>query len=258
MNNKKELFEEIKKIIVSNDKIKEDEINLYDLSKVIRKKEIEFRNEKKIFENYLLKQIKKNFDKNSDLIIYDFNYEKKELKIGFKFSKDFKKIIFGQKNNQLFIKESESNYADDLLFYMGEDFLNFYNFFINYDYYHEQVNFNVKPINSKFLVDISNYGVNIYVKRNNDILTKIFELNSRSWNNTYICKCNSDEIKNLISNNEDEIFKKIFVKINECPEWSKSELYKLKKEQKEEIKNTGEKCKEENKRKFKIKKMFKN
>ena len=44
-------------------------------------------------------------------------------------------------------------------------------------------------------------------------------------------KCNSSIVNEAFKNNEDEIFKRIFVRIEDCPEWSKKMLYEIRKNQ---------------------------
>ena len=54
--------------------------------------------------------------------------------------------------------------------------------------------------------------------------------------------CNSNNIINEIEGNENELFKRIFVKINDCPEWMRLELYEIRQKQlKEEQKIEDEK-----------------
>ena len=55
------------------------------------------------------------------------------------------------------------------------------------------------------------------------------ELNNRS--DQYEWRTNSYIIASTISESEHEIFKKVFVKIEDCPEWSRDDLYKIRKNQ---------------------------
>lgn len=85
--------------------------------------------------------------------------------------------------------------------------------------------------NSIFSVDISDHRVSFLV-RNLE-----FELsygNRFLYDYKYYHYCNSNTIINAINGNEDKIFKKVFIKINDCPKWSQSDLYKIRQKQFEE------------------------
>lgn len=80
------------------------------------------------------------------------------------------------------------------------------------------------------MVDINDYGVSFYNVLSSDYL-KNFELSSVSYKNQYDYKCNSVSVLTALQGKEDEIFKKIFVRIDDCPEWSRQTLYQIRKEQ---------------------------
>ena len=50
------------------------------------------------------------------------------------------------------------------------------------------------------------------------------------------CYCNSHEILNVVCGQENEIFKKLFVRIDDCPYWSRESLYEIRKKQLDEEK----------------------
>ena len=64
-----------------------------------------------------------------------------------------------------------------------------------------------------------------------------FKLTSYSYNNKYDYDCNSNTVISTIQGKEDELFKRIFVKINDCPKWSQQLLYQIRQKQlKDELK----------------------
>ena len=52
-----------------------------------------------------------------------------------------------------------------------------------------------------------------------------FRLDSLSYKDKYLFDCNSGIVLSAIKDNEDKIFKKVYVNINDCPEWSRTYLY---------------------------------
>ena len=88
----------------------------------------------------------------------------------------------------------------------------------------------VKSVNSKFDIDISQYGVKVLVKPN-DKINKGFELFSPGYENKYLLKSNSNILNFALKGKEEEVLKRIFVKISDCPEWSQSMLYEIRQKQ---------------------------
>ena len=70
--------------------------------------------------------------------------------------------------------------------------------------------------------------------------------------NKYNYKCNSQMVSSAIYGNEDKIFKKIFIKIEDCPKWSREALYELRNNQLLEQAKLEEERKHKEKRKEKI------
>ena len=81
------------------------------------------------------------------------------------------------------------------------------------------------------MVDLSPYGVNIYINSSSNKFSKDFEISFPSYKNGYNYKCNSSSVLTALRGKEDEIFKKIFIRIDDCPEWSKQTLYQIRQEQ---------------------------
>ena len=91
---------------------------------------------------------------------------------------------------------------------------------------------NRKPINSNFNVSISNHGIIISVKDFNSWYGNELELSaSSSYEDGYELKCNSSIVINAFRGNEEEVFRRIYVKISDCPEWCQSILYETRQNQ---------------------------
>ena len=89
----------------------------------------------------------------------------------------------------------------------------------------------IKPVNSNFSIKISNHGVWIIVKDFTNKYLKELELFAPSYDNGYELECNSSIINEAFNGKETEIFKRIFIKISDCPEWSQTMLYEIRQNQ---------------------------
>ena len=194
---------------------------------------------------------------DSSTVLYDFDYEKKQLRIGFKYwSDDYDKIVFSKRDGDLYIVESESLKSQNILMFIGKNLSILYDEFMKYYDFKRLSTYKTKPLNSNFNVAISQYGVGIYV---NSILSKDFKLSSYCFKNEYDYECNSTFVLSALQGKEAEIFKRIFVRIDDCPEWSRQALYQIRQNQLEEEKKLEEKqlyAERKKQRILKIKKLF--
>lgn len=60
---------------------------------------------------------------------------------------------------------------------------------------------------------------------------KGFELSSYNYKNEWGYDCNSNTVISAFQGKESEIFKRIFVKISDCPNWSQPVLYEVRQNQ---------------------------
>ena len=231
---KTEILAGIKKILSSKPNENSDCISLYDISKLIERKHQNFDE----YESQIESQIKNIMrEKYPECIIsiLGLNNEKNELKIGFNkkgFRPDgYEDIIFSKKDDDLYLKRSESNIGEEILYEAGNILSELYDELLKYEGLWTQRKYDIIVQNSIFLVDISDHHVSFFVQNLE------FELSydrSFLYGYKYYYNCNSNTIINAIKGNEDKIFKKVFVKINDCPKWSQSDLYKIKQKQLEE------------------------
>ena len=141
-------------------------------------------------------------------------------------------MFFSKNNNDLYIKEDIGyfNYFKNILAYAGKELSQIYDEFRKYEDYILEEERYVKSNNSRFLVDINHYGVDLFVR--DRFYSKKFSLNSKVYNkNKYDYDCNSAIVASAIFGNEDEIFKRIFIKIEDCPKWSREALYEIRNNQ---------------------------
>ena len=106
-----------------------------------------------------------------------------------------------------------------------------------YDFMTDQIYFK-KTVNSKF--EFTVYNACMFICYRNDLgLLDDFDLTYYNKKDIYEYYSNSKEIINLVKGNEDTLYKKIFVKIEDCPKWSRDILYNKRHEQidKNKVKN---------------------
>lgn len=241
LNNSKEILEEVAELFTQEKTKDTDCISLYDITNLIKKFNNGYNHIRKRYEKHFENILSKKYY-DSSIIIFDFDYKKKQLKIGFSYSyrSDYKKIVFTKQNDDLCVVESESPYSQQLLTLIGKGLSELYDEIIKFSDFKNQFSFNKKALNSNFLVDISQHGVDIYVNSKSNRFSQDFKLSYLSYEKEYHYECNSTSVLTGLQGKEDKIFKSIFVKIDDCPEWSKQTLYKMRQKQLAEEKRLEE------------------
>lgn len=231
---KNEILEQIKSLLVVENNKDCNCISLYDVSKLLTTFNNQYDEIKRIYKkifNYILNL---KFKDLVSLIDLEFDYKNNELCIKFKYNtSNYEMIHFSKKNGALYVVKSESLYANDILKALYTHLSNFYDVLMKFSGYKNYFNgsYNIKSVNSEFDVNINSYGVSIYIISANNYFNKNFELFSPSYANEYLCKCSLGTITSEIRGIESKLFKKIFVKISDCPVWSQVTLYEIRKNQ---------------------------
>jgi len=235
-----EILKEFKNVISLEQNTSGECISLYDISQFLKKLNLEYNDIRKKFKKKLDNIIKINFNHDSDILIYGFDYVNKILNIGFKRFKftNYKDISFIKTNSDLSATKSESPWIDEVLKLLNNDLSDLYDEFFKYsDYINDNiVNPTIKAINSKFKVHINNYGVGIYMKDYGDGYVEKYDLFTPNFDDSYSIGCTSDIINELIKGKEKDILKNIFVRIEDCPTYIQSSLFEIRKNQLEEEK----------------------
>lgn len=146
--------------------------------------------------------------------------------------KDYKKIIFSKKDDDLYIKDSFS-YRDKEVFYRAINELNtLFNIFDSLtDFLNVDTTINI--LNSNLYARIiGNLGIKIQDSKDcySDFILNCFR-------STNYAECNSGNVLSLVSANEEKILKNSYVYIKDCPECMKEELTKIIKRKLEYQKN---------------------
>lgn len=224
-----QILEEIKRALTSEEPNESNCISLYDVARLISATEYEYTKTTNHYQYLLKEKIHTWFGSSSSIVIYDFDHETNELRIGFKYISSYDEIKLTKKDGDLYIKESECYKDKELFSVIASELSNLYDHFIKLSAFKQESALQIIPVNSNFLVNISNYGVGIFTKSPTNI-----EIFSPSYNNKYRYDCNSEKILSILQDNPKELFQKIYIKISDCPKWSQEKLYEIRQIQLEE------------------------
>ena len=109
--------------------------------------------------------------------------------------------------------------TEEILLSAGKYISNAIDEYQEYDEFKQQRCNNIRTMNSKFKVDISSFGVSLRSGGNN------FSLDMKSYTDEPDYSCSSYNIISILDKKENELFKKIYVRIDDCPEWMHGILY---------------------------------
>ncbi len=231
MTMEEKIIEEINRLLVSRDNQDSNNIALYEITKLMKEKLKKYDKMIKSYESYFSNFINSKYKCNCNIIIQGFDYNKFELKISLLYLNDWFNIIFSKDSGILYVKESTNYKVKNILIGLETKISKLYDEFFNYTEYFEQSNYNVKSVNSKFLISISRHRVSIYNKQQKNNLNNDFELYLTSDEDIYNLNCNSNIILCSLRGKEKKIFKKVFVKIKDYPKWTHEKLYKIREKQ---------------------------
>lgn len=230
-----EILEETKSVLLAEKNNSSDCISLFDVAQLLKKLRHNYDMVEERYKSQFKSIIKNAFGDSSSIVIYDFDYKKKLLRIGFKrwSSGDYDEISFAKQNDDLYIVKSECWHDKEVFAALSSGLSKLYDELISFADYKDDANakYDTKSVNSSFGVDISHYGAGIFVKSQGNSYSNNFKLFSPSYDNKYSIECNSSIVNETFKNKEPEIFKRIFVKIDDCPEWSQAMLYETRQNQ---------------------------
>ena len=259
------LLKEIKNILGSEEVLDDEYISCSDLLEIVEKERSKYYECKHQFDELMSNIMRQKFPDGDDVSVTDFDYDKKELIVSCKnhitkhnAGDEGDEIRFTKNNGDLSITSSSTSllHSACVLDLFGNYLSMLYDSLMSFAEFKSN-NFNcIKPINSNFSVSISHRGVSIV---DGDMLSGVLEINAKNeWNsNEYSSICNSNEIMNALRGREEEIFKRVKVKISDCPIWCQQliEEEKNAKIEEERIRTEAEN-KQNRKRKELIKKIF--
>lgn len=255
ITSKAEILDEIKNVLTMSENNDIEYVSLHDVIILDRKIESDYDSIEKKYSSILKNNLMNKFGSSSSICIHNFDYEKNLLHISFRRwnGNDYDDIYLTKTDGDLHVVKSESCWTDEVFSAISSTLSKMFD---EYILYKEFKNWNrskngVKPINCNFFSDINCYGVSIYVPSPSNRFQNEFKLFAPSYDPKYTTECNSSTVMDVIKGNESEIFKRIYVKISDCPLWMQGILYSERKKQVEEIKKAEKirRQKEENKQK---------
>ena len=230
LNNFTSILEEIKRILVAENKFDANCVSLYDVGNLIKKRNHDMEQIRKHYESSLENKCKSIYYDFSSLIVYSLNYNSDELRLGMNFDGKilgFKEIIFSKNNNDLYLKSDSTEYSKgrELFLNCSSIIDECYDELMKFKDYKNQFRHGIRTLNSCFYINISDSGVSLF--NNNFKYQSDFSLGMRSASNEYSYQCNSNSILEVLRGNEENILKNIFINISDCPEWMQEQLHSL-------------------------------
>lgn len=235
--NSTQVLNEIKKILIQDENTDENVISLLNISLLMKNTHNKYERFKRDSEYYLQ-------GKSNDITLYDFDYKTNELTIGIRFLDKIYRMSFSKQDDDLFI--TKSNYFDgnEIFNNLGSDLSRIYDEFIEFKNFKTENSYGINTINTDFNVNVSCFDISFFNRKNtNSIFNNGFELTSYSYTSKYKCECNSLNILSIIKGNEDELFRRIYVDIEDTPKWCHDILYEVRNKELEQSKSLKEKIK---------------
>ena len=227
-----EILEEVKRILTSEKSSDPELISLYDVAVLLKVFRTEYDNAKTKAERKLKDVASYKFGDGVGIFSHTFDYDKKNLKIRFRRykSSEFGDIVFGKDNGDLYVVSATSPYTNELMSELGLEISELYDTLLGFEKYRSdsESNYNIRTVNTSFEASVSHYGAGVYEY---DRLEQKFKLFSPSYDNEFHIECNSSMIQEAFKNNEDELFKRIYVPISECPTWCQDALRERRRQQ---------------------------
>lgn len=229
------VLKELNNILKVKETRDSDSISLYDLGLLITKTNEDYEIIKKYYQKRIDYIVNTHFGSISDLIIDQFDYDKKELHLKFSYIGNdvYDEIILTKKNDILVISKSNSCWKKEILDTLKVELSTLYDQLIPFGNLKKEVINNKKDINEKFSIQITSYGVRIWVitGKINNFYFNIHDFSIFFHNHKCILESNSSFIIDSLKGKEEEIFRNIFIKISDCPDWAQDILYNVRQNQ---------------------------
>ncbi len=227
---KAEILEEVKSVLGEKESLPDDSVTALDIFEVIKDLYDRKEDVRDKYGDIIESAVKNGISSYSNVIVSNFDYKAGTLKLRFSRSNyEYKDVIFTKENGDLRIVKSESIYDMDLLECAPKALSDLYDEMLAFAPYAAAFSTKVNPVNSRFLVDIDlRYGIYLFVRdksynREFSIARKLSEEYEK-----YDVDCNSTIVMEAVKGKEREIFKRIYVRIEDCPECIRQLLYELK------------------------------
>lgn len=243
-----EILEEVKRLLTAEKSKDPELISMYDVAVLLKVFRTEYDNAKAKAESKVKYLANSTFGEGVSIFEHTFDYDKKTLKVRFRRyrSSDYGDIVFSKDNGDLYVASATSPYSSEVLEKLGPAISELYDTLLGFEKYRDdnESNYRIRTANSSFEASVSHYGAGVYEY---DRLEQKFKLYSPSYDNEFSIECNSSMLQEAFKNNEDELFKRIYIPISKCPTWCQDALRERRRQQmlEEERKEREEMLKEE-------------
>lgn len=217
----KETLNRIKMNLLAEDLLEFDKVSLYDVHDVYKKKNDEYVKLIDSLKQKINKKIVSNFKGYELLDISSFSDFSIDVCLKDENCKSIK-VYFFQKNDDIYIGKivNEGYHLFDeqkLLLNIGKEIQELFS-----------LESDINKLNSDFKFNIKNdfsFKVHVYFRNVVINIPSVLELKLSPLNDDVSVECNSYNVLSCISGNEVELFKRIFVKIDDLPNVIREDLY---------------------------------
>lgn len=227
-----EILEELKNVLLAPKNKDNDCTSLYDVLMILRRLYNEYNSVEKRYKDKIHDIVKEKLGKSSSVWYDGFDYNKNILHISFKkYERDsYDDIYFAKQNGDLYVVKSESCWKYEVLSALNSILSEMYDELLKYancegNHSSEEIT----AVNSNFNIRISKYSITLSDSEYS--FKSQLELVAPRYEDSYQLKCNSGIVNEAFSGKEAEIFRRIFVKISDCPKWSQAMLYEIRQNQ---------------------------
>lgn len=233
---RQDILEEINKVLLNEENNDYSYASLYDIKNVLKNTNNNYLNMINNYELYLNKLIKDSKINNIKVSLEPtgcFNHYSKELNIEvIDENNGFSDLIVLEKVNGKITQKYFNNetikdrlISKDILLSLANNALKrLYDNCVNLSYYTDSYAYGIEPVNSKFKIDITPWNIGICP---DNTINPLLSLTTDTLDYEY--DENKKDIMEVIKGKEDEIFKKLFIKIDDCPLWMRDSLTKIRK-----------------------------
>lgn len=182
-------------------------ISLYELSYLMKYIRQEFVRVETLYEEYFNELLKME-DEFANIVLYRYFSDEKELEAGLKFrSFDYQRVGFIKQDGELSLVENDIDNVQEAFNLLKKELTDYYDFFIKFNSYLDEKKKVFPSSDAKYVIEWEFDRIKLY-----------------SWDNILITT-SYNYYGEIIE--DDEILKKVFVRLEDCPKWCKEELIKM-------------------------------
>jgi len=231
LKNDTEISDEVKRVLTLEDNYDGNAISLYSVLDTIADANQKLNLTKKEYQNHFKRLLKQKYQ-NPVVSLHDIPYDVKELTMDFTAdyytNRSLKPITFSENDLGIYVKEDKTGCADGIIKILRNEIVTcYFDIFSNSSFLRENKK-DIRSLNSDFLVTIDRFGVlisNEKARFGHDFYFMAYSGFGYPEKGQYDYNPKLSKAFMDILGNEKKLLKKIFVEIENCPEWSKEILY---------------------------------